>query len=131
MIATPFNPERPDFAGQIVGFDLQQPFTDALVRQVREAMDHFGVCVFRDQTIDDARQIEFSRLFGNLEFSPNFGRAKGETVRMKHPELFDVSNLDENDQILPDNDRRRFYRMANEMWHTDSSFQPHGASYST
>jgi alpha-ketoglutarate-dependent 2,4-dichlorophenoxyacetate dioxygenase len=49
---------------------------------------------------------------------------------MAHAELFDVSNLDENGEILPEDDRRRLFRLANEMWHTDSSFVPRGARYS-
>ncbi len=93
-------------------------------------MDHYAVAVIRDQRIGDAQQIAFSRLFGTLENSPNFGRGDKDLVRMKFPELFDVSNLDESDNILPDSDRRRFYRAANLMWHADSTFQPHGAAYS-
>jgi alpha-ketoglutarate-dependent 2,4-dichlorophenoxyacetate dioxygenase len=49
---------------------------------------------------------------------------------MRHPELFDVSNLDEEGNILAEDDRRRAFRLANEMWHTDSSFVPGGARYS-
>ena len=118
------------FACELLGVDLRHETSPAMGQQVMAAMDRYGVSVLRGQRIDDAQQIAFSRLFGALEHSPNFGRGDGETVRMKHPELFDVSNLDEQDRILPDSDRRRVYRAANLMWHTDSSFQPGGAGYS-
>ena len=108
-----------EFFCEISGIDLQRPFPPDIADQVRRAMDKFGASVFRDQQLTDERQIAFSQQFGTLEFSPHFGRGAGETVRMKFPELFDVSNLDDNNQILPDSDRRREYRAANLMWHTD------------
>jgi len=123
-------PFTPDFACELAGVDLRTDSNAATAAATMDAMDRFGVSVFRGQQIDDAQQIAFSRLFGELEHSPHFGRGDKDTVRMKFPELFDVSNLDENDNLLPDSDRRREYRAANLMWHTDSSFQPGGAGYS-
>ena len=93
-------------------------------------MDRYAVAVLRAQHISDEEHIAFSRRFGELEASPHFGVGKGGRVRMAHAELFDVSNLDENGEILPEDDRRRVFRLANEMWHTDSSFMPRGARYS-
>jgi alpha-ketoglutarate-dependent 2,4-dichlorophenoxyacetate dioxygenase len=119
-----------DFACEITGVDLSQAVSDADVQAFRAAMDRYAVAFFRGQNISDEEQIAFSRRLGALEKSPNFGRGDGETVRMKHPELFDVSNLDENGNMLTEDDRRRAYRVANLMWHTDSSFQPGGAAYS-
>jgi len=123
-------PITPAFGAELLDCDLRSESTPELASRVAEAMDRYGVCVFGGQEIGDEQQIAFSRLFGTLEKSPNFGRGDSESVRMKFPELFDVSNLDEHDRILPDSDRRRAFRQANMMWHTDSSFQPHGAGYS-
>lgn len=95
-----------------------------------ETLDRYAVAVLREQHISDEEHIAFSRRFGELETSPHFGVGKGAKVRMRHAELFDVSNLDENGEILPEDDRRRVFRLANEMWHTDSSFVPRGARYS-
>ena len=123
-------PVGQDFACEIGGIDLRQPASPQDIAAIRSAMDRYAVSFFRDQFISDEQQIAFSRLFGNLENSPNFGRGNGESVRMKFAELFDVSNLDENGEMLAEDDRRRSYRIANLMWHTDSSFQPGGAGYS-
>ena len=90
-------------------------------------MDRYAVCYIRNLFFTDEQQVSFSRLFGDLETAPRFGV---KAARLKLPELFDVSNLDENGNLLEDNDRRRQFRLANAMWHTDSSFQPGGASYS-
>lgn len=115
---------HPLFACEISGIDLDE--TDFIV----QAMDRYAVAVLPGQHISDEAHIAFSRRFGELEKSPHFGVGKGGRVRMRHPELFDVSNLDENGEILAEDDRRRAFRLANEMWHTDSSFVPGGARYS-
>lgn len=124
------SPFSSGFACEMTGLDLRTDSTPETVEAVRRAMDIYAVTVIRDQKIGDEEQIAFSRMFGDLEKSPNFGRGDKDLVRMKFPELFDVSNLDEHDNILQDNDRRRAYRAANLMWHTDSTFQPGGAGYS-
>jgi alpha-ketoglutarate-dependent 2,4-dichlorophenoxyacetate dioxygenase len=121
-------PLHPLFACEIHNFDLQ--CSDEEFKRLVAAMDRYAVAVLRDQHIDDEAQIAFSRRFGELETSPHFGVGKGGKVRMRHRELFDVSNLDENGHILAEDDRRRAYRLANEMWHTDSSFMPGGSRYS-
>lgn len=118
-------PLHPVFACEIRGVDLQ-----ADVESIAAAMDRYAVAVLPGQHISDEEQIEFSRRFGELESSPHFGVGKGGKVRMRYPELFDVSNLDEDGNILAEDDRRRAFRLANEMWHTDSSFVPGGARYS-
>jgi alpha-ketoglutarate-dependent 2,4-dichlorophenoxyacetate dioxygenase len=100
------------------------------IHEIEKIMDAYAVAVLRDQHISDEAHIAFSRRFGELEKSPHFGVGKGGKVRMRHPELFDVSNLDEDGNILAEDDRRRAFRLANEMWHTDSSFVPGGARYS-
>lgn len=123
-------PVAPAFGAELLDCDLRTDCSPELAQRVAAAMDRYGVCVLRNQQIGDEEQIAFSRLFGPLEKSPNFGRGDSETVRMRFPELFDVSNLDEQNKILPDSDRRRSFRLANLMWHTDSSFQPGGAGYS-
>ena len=117
-------PLHPLFACEIIDADRER------IQDIQEAMDRYAVAALRDQHISDEAHIAFSRRFGELEKSPHFGVGKGGKVRMRYPELFDVSNLDENGEILAEDDRRRAFRLANEMWHTDSSFVPGGARYS-
>jgi alpha-ketoglutarate-dependent 2,4-dichlorophenoxyacetate dioxygenase len=117
-------PLHPVFACEIFKANLQD------TSSITKAMDQYAVAVLRDQHISDEQQIAFCRQFGELELSPHFGVGKGGRVRMRYPELFDVSNLDEEGHILAEDDRRRGFRLANEMWHTDSSFMPRGARYS-
>jgi alpha-ketoglutarate-dependent 2,4-dichlorophenoxyacetate dioxygenase len=120
-------PHGPSFLAEIEGVDLSRPIDVATLRGIVRAMDEYAVGVFRATGLDDAGHIAFSRLLGNLELAPSlFG--KGDK-RFNHPELFDAGNLDANGNILMDG-RRRLYNKGNALWHTDSSFNPHRASYS-
>jgi alpha-ketoglutarate-dependent 2,4-dichlorophenoxyacetate dioxygenase len=73
--------------------------------------------------LKDEQQIAFSRLFGPLETSIGTIR-KGRRHRLRSNELADLSNLDENDNIRSLSDRWRMMMLANQLWHTDSSFKP-------
>src|SRR5262249_31791465 len=66
--------------------------------------------------------IRFSRAFGPLELPPGLGRRDGIPRRRIRPELFDASNLDENDEIIPYRSERRRLAKGAERFHTDSSF---------
>jgi alpha-ketoglutarate-dependent 2,4-dichlorophenoxyacetate dioxygenase len=50
--------------------------------------------------------------------------------RLGNEALGDISNLDENGDIMDANDRRRMYSLGNRLWHTDASFQDPPGRYS-
>jgi alpha-ketoglutarate-dependent 2,4-dichlorophenoxyacetate dioxygenase len=79
------------------------------------------VVVLRDQQINDLEQVRFSRAFGPMELPPHMGM-QGAFKRRVAPELFDVSNLDENGDFLSVESLRLASNRANEEFHTDSSF---------
>ena len=51
------------------------------------------------------------------------------TARLRR-ELYDISNLNEGDDILGNDDRRRVLREGDRLWHTDRSFIPADTTYS-
>jgi alpha-ketoglutarate-dependent 2,4-dichlorophenoxyacetate dioxygenase len=102
--------------------------TPQQVAAIIEGMDKFAVLVFRDQQIDDAQQLAFSRNFGTLEIANSDVRR--EEDRRLAPEVGDVSNLGKNNDILGREDRRRLFSLGNQLWHSDSSFKPTPAKYS-
>jgi len=120
-------PLGPSFVAEVAGVDFSHPVDPPTLREIIAAMDRYGVCVFRGTRLTDESHIAFSRLLGKLEHAPRlFGK---NVTRFQHPELFDAGNLDANGNILID-ERRRIYNKGNALWHTDSSFNPHRASYS-
>ncbi len=120
-------PLGPSFVAEVAGVDFSRPIDAATLGEIISAMDRYAVCVFRATALRDESHIAFSRQLGNLEHAPRlFGK---NVTRFEHPELFDAGNLDSNGKILVD-ERRRIYNKGNALWHTDSSFNPHRASYS-
>ncbi len=126
-------PLYPVFAAEITGLDLSGDIDMATQRAIEKAMDQYAVCVLPAQNLDDDRQIAFARRCDPLENAAAVAtQVKPGVVnrRIRHPEIFDVSNLDENGNIMRGDDSRWRYRQANELWHTDSSFRQKSASWS-
>jgi alpha-ketoglutarate-dependent 2,4-dichlorophenoxyacetate dioxygenase len=126
-------PLHPLFAAEVTGLDLRRPASATEARAFVAAMDQCGVGVLPEQFIDDEQQVAFARLFGELEMRPiqrGRNRYPGADERIRHHEIFDVSNLDAYGKMLPPGDERRAYSLANRLWHTDSSFRQVSATYS-
>jgi len=115
-------PLHPIFAAEILGADLTVPPGAELVETVEQAMADHAVVVVRDAEISDEDHLRFSRAFGPLELPPGLNRFDGNKPRRIAPELFDLSNLDENGEIIPYASERRRLARATERFHTDSSF---------
>src|SRR5215207_6795820 len=111
---------HPLFAAEIGGVEVGRPLDAAVVRALGEAIDRYAVLVFRDQDLDDERQMDFARHFGELEL-PRSGRA--DVKRRLRPEMSDISNLDERNRLRGRDDPRRFDQLGNRLWHTDGSFR--------
>ena len=115
-------PLHPIFAAEIIGADLTVAPTRELIETVERAMATYAVTVVRDVDASDADHLRFSRAFGPLELPPGLDRFAGNKQRRIAPELFDLSNLDENGDIVPYASERRKLARATERFHTDSSF---------
>ncbi|MFO1024806.1 MAG: TauD/TfdA family dioxygenase [Acetobacteraceae bacterium] len=119
---------HPHFVGEVSGVDLRRPMTAAEVEALSAAINQHAVLVFHDQPIDDAQQQAFSRNFGDLETTVRAYRA--DFVPRLDVHMADISNLDENNRVLPKNDRRRLNALGNRLWHSDSSFKRVPARFS-
>lgn len=111
-------PLHPLFCAEIGGVDTGQPMDDATFAEIRAAFEAHSVLVFRDQTLDDERQIAFSRRFGPLEVAGKANPGTGTPFARQ-------SNLDiATGAVIPPDDRRMIYQKGNYLWHSDSSFKP-------
>lgn len=119
-------PILPRFGAECSGLDLTRPLSGDEVRQVTEAMDTWGVCIYRNTGLSDDQHVEFSRNFGYLERVP---RREGARMRLPHRELFDASNLNVDGEITQDPAAIQ-YRKGDRLWHTDSAFMEKRTSYS-
>ena len=111
---------HPLFVREVSGVDIGRPLDTATLAELWRAIHRQAVLVFRGQDLDDERQMDFARQFGELEI-PRSGRA--DVKRRLRPELSDISNLDEEGRVRERNDARRFDQLGNRLWHTDGSFR--------
>jgi alpha-ketoglutarate-dependent 2,4-dichlorophenoxyacetate dioxygenase len=126
--AHPLDAARPDFAGLVTGIDLTAPVGEVLACQIDDAMNRYGVLVFRGQPLTQDQQLDFARSLGPLDVG--FKQVASPHARLKYQELADISNLNEEGEIAARNHRRIVGNLANQLWHSDSSFQKPSARYS-
>jgi alpha-ketoglutarate-dependent 2,4-dichlorophenoxyacetate dioxygenase len=107
----------PRFAARVDGADIRRPLDEETWTAIRAAFEEHSVLVFRGQPVDDEGQIAFSRRFGDLEITRSMNPAAGTPFARQ-------SNLDiKTGEVIPPDDRRMVYQLANMLWHTDSSFK--------
>jgi alpha-ketoglutarate-dependent 2,4-dichlorophenoxyacetate dioxygenase len=124
-------PLHPVFAGEVEGVDCTRSLGADEVAAIEAGMDRFAVLVFRDQDLTDEQQVAFSRNFGEIEgYSTPGNIRKSAEHRLRTPGIIDFSNLDKTGDILSAGDRIWFFKLADRLWHSDSSFRPVPAKYS-
>jgi alpha-ketoglutarate-dependent 2,4-dichlorophenoxyacetate dioxygenase len=111
---------HPLFAAEGDGVGLAPDVDPETAAAIWQAIDEHAVLVFRDQHFDDTQLRDFAARFGPLEV----GRAAATAARrrLKHPEIGDISNLDEDGNLRARDDRRRLDALGNRLWHTDASY---------
>lgn len=119
-------PILPKFGAECSGLDITRPLNPQELKQVTDAMDRYGVCIYRDTGLNDEQHVEFSRNFGYLERVPV---REGAKMRLPFRELFDASNLNVEGEITQDQAAIQ-YRKGDRLWHTDSAFMEKRTSYS-
>jgi alpha-ketoglutarate-dependent 2,4-dichlorophenoxyacetate dioxygenase len=108
----------PAFAAKIDGADITKPVDDPTWAEIRAAFEEHSVLLFRGQPLDDEKQIAFSQRFGSLEVTRSMNPAAGTPFARQ-------SNLDiKTGDVIPPEDRRMVYQLANMLWHSDISFKP-------
>ncbi|MBV8087120.1 MAG: TauD/TfdA family dioxygenase [Chloroflexi bacterium] len=123
-----FTQLHPLFAAEAGEVDLRTASDPDLLAEIRAGMDEYGVLLFRRQYWSDEEHLAFARRFdGQLHLTTNRVLHRS---RLGNDALTDISNLDENGDLLGFGDRRRMYELANRLWHTDGSFQTPRSRYS-
>ena len=119
---------HPLFVGEVSGIDIRQPPSPETLAAIDEAMDRYAVLVFRGQPLSEDEQIQWSSAFGSLDTGlTKLSKTPG---RLKYQTLMDISNVARDDSIVPAGDKRLAGALANQLWHSDSSFQYVPGKYS-
>jgi alpha-ketoglutarate-dependent 2,4-dichlorophenoxyacetate dioxygenase len=128
MILT-FRQLHPHFVAEVSPIDLRQVYDHDTLAQLRAGMDRYAVLVFHNQPLTDDEHLAFAQRFdGQLHAKTGISALR--KSRLGNEALGDISNLDENGEILKSDDRRRMYGLGNRLWHTDASFQDPPGRYS-
>ncbi len=111
-------PLRPGFGAELRGVTLADVAADdAIYAAVRAAFEDYSVLVFRDQKIDGEGQLAFSRRFGSPEVTKVGSLGSG-------THFIILTTIGPDGKVVPEDHRYRLRNMANQLWHTDSSFKP-------
>jgi len=124
-----FIPIGHEFAAEVEGVDLRAPIDVAAAAAIHAAMDRHAVLVFHDQPLTDEQQIAFTKSLGKIELNTANNVTRLDQRRLSI-EMSDISNLDQHNNMLASDDRRRAFNLGNRLWHTDSSFKAVPGKYS-
>jgi alpha-ketoglutarate-dependent 2,4-dichlorophenoxyacetate dioxygenase len=127
-------PQRPGFAGMVTGIDCTKPLSPEQVAAVEKGMDDFAVLIFRDQSLTDEQQLAFTLHFGDIERT-GYGTARihlrtENEARALGAGIGDFSNVRGDGKPLATDSRAYMFKLADRLWHSDSSFKAVPAKYS-
>jgi alpha-ketoglutarate-dependent taurine dioxygenase len=109
---------HPALGAEVRGVDMRAPLAPADFRALHDIwMDHL-VLVFPDQPVTDAEHVAFTRHFGEPEI---FHQKIIRSARV--PEIFRVSNVDEDNVLMPPDHPVAQQVALAQLWHTDSSYR--------
>jgi alpha-ketoglutarate-dependent 2,4-dichlorophenoxyacetate dioxygenase len=115
-------PLSANFVAEIVDIDLGAKLSITDVDSLKENFSKFAVLVFPDQKLSLDQHVDFATLFGPIEMNINTYQEEIKKHRFDY-RVSDISNLDEEDNILSESSRKRMSGLANRLWHTDSIFR--------
>ncbi|MFC5495939.1 TauD/TfdA dioxygenase family protein [Caenimonas terrae] len=127
MTALTLKPLHP-FAAEASGLDISKPLDAAGVKAIEDAMDQHAVLVFRNMPLTQDQQIAFARSLGPLDLG--LRKLKGGPHRFQYAELADISNVKADGEVADRTHAKIVGNVANQLWHSDSSFQHPRAKYS-
>lgn len=101
---------------EIKDLDVTNIQDKKIINKIAELLSEYSVVIIRNQNITDEEHIKFSEFFGELELTKVGTDGSGS-------KLIILRNFDENGNIVPPSGRQRLNNLANQQWHSDSSFK--------
>ena len=116
------------FVAEASGIDITRPLSDGEVRQINAAMNEYAVLVWRGQALTGQQQLDFAKSFGPLDLG--LKKVFNRKERLEDERLIDISNVDAEGNVARRDSPKNLSNFANQLWHSDSSFQNPRAAYS-
>jgi alpha-ketoglutarate-dependent 2,4-dichlorophenoxyacetate dioxygenase len=119
-------PLHDTFACEVSGADFSRPLSDAEFEELTDIIGEYGVVIIRQTKATDESLIALGGRWGDLDSVAQ--HYKGGKIKMRIPryEIFDVSNLNEKNEVvnLENDPHRQASANGNATWHTDGAFNP-------
>ena len=112
-----FEKLHPKIGAMIKGIDLSN-LSEKQIMKIDNLWIKYLILFFPDQKISDEDHINFGKKFGNLEKHPSLSHRSS-----KNPEIYRVSNVNEEGEIIASDNTSWQYLKQSWLWHTDSSFR--------
>jgi alpha-ketoglutarate-dependent 2,4-dichlorophenoxyacetate dioxygenase len=123
----------PTFAGEVTGVDCRRPLSPDQVAAIHAGMAEYAVLVFRDQPLTDEEQLRFTLHFGELEETrggtPGHIHLRTDRRCGSSPGIR-ISRMSAPPAPLSTDSRAYAFKLGDQLWHSDSSFNSIPASYS-
>lgn len=103
-------PLTPGFGAEVLGLDLRDAPSPAILDALRQALDKHSLLVLRAQHISETQHVELSRGFGELMI-----HVLKQFLTASHPEIYVLSNVAENGK--PIGNHKEGWN-----WHSDLSY---------
>src|SRR5689334_3366441 len=111
------SPLHPRFGVEIHDVDLRRVTADNGYPAIRAVFESHSLLLFRNQQLDNAAHLALGELFGPIE-----DRSMGKNG--PQPRMDNVTNRLADGRIAPPDDDHTLNLIANQLWHTDSTFLP-------
>jgi alpha-ketoglutarate-dependent taurine dioxygenase len=109
---------HPALGAEVRGVDMRQPLDAATFSELHDIWMQHLVLVFPGQHVTDSEHVAFTRYFGEPEI---FHQKIIRSERVK--EIFRVSNVDEDNNLMPPDHPIAQQVALAQFWHTDSSYR--------
>ena len=110
-------PLHPLFGVEVHEVDLRAVHRTSGYAEIRDAFEEHSLLLFRRQNLDDEAHLSLGALFGPIEDRSMGGNGP-------RPRMANVSNRLESGLISAPDSAHTLDLIANQLWHTDSTFLP-------
>jgi alpha-ketoglutarate-dependent 2,4-dichlorophenoxyacetate dioxygenase len=128
MMAIDLKILHPELAVEVSGIDLRKPLEADVLAELKSTLARYPVLVFHDQKLSDNEHAAFTRCFGSIDAGLTLASKRKQ--RLKNTDVIDLANIDGDGKVLDAANARNVSLLANQLWHSDSSFKSPRAQYS-
>ena len=116
-----------EFAAEASGCSLSKISPEER-KEIERAMDRYAVLVWRGQPLTEEQQVALGAHFGPLD--TGLKKARKRAGRYTREEIIDISNVTPEGGLYERASAATISNLANQLWHSDSSFQKPSAKFS-